>query len=170
MWASLFRRANLTLGNGHLNLDSRLDGDGSLLKIKEKKPHTNTTGYHKRYNLLHNISGAVEIDEALVNAHLKAVPGLATLTTGGLSGSDLQVLGGETNGSLNSQFVVLGTLDEIGAYYFFLISACYEYKYTPFSKFLTLRLVRVILMRWNACSSSNPAFLVGKDIVQLLSN
>jgi hypothetical protein len=47
----------------------------------------------------------------LVDAHLKGVPGLGTLTVGGFTGGDLQVLGGQTDGALDAELLVLGTVD-----------------------------------------------------------
>lgn len=58
----------------------------------------------------------MEVDEALVDAHLKGVPGLGTLTVGGFTGGDLQVLGGEADGSLDAEVLVLGTVDELLAH------------------------------------------------------
>lgn len=55
------------------------------------------------------------LDEALVDAHLKGVPGLGTLTTGGLAGGDLEGLGWETDGALDAEVLGLGTLNELGA-------------------------------------------------------
>lgn len=50
-----------------------------------------------------------------MDSHLKGVPGLGTLTTGGLAGGDLEVLGGEADGALNTEVLRLGTVDELGA-------------------------------------------------------
>lgn len=47
--------------------------------------------------------------------HLVHVPGLGTLTTRSLTGGDLEVLGGETDGALDAQLLGLGTLDELAA-------------------------------------------------------
>jgi hypothetical protein len=58
----------------------------------------------------------VEVDEALVDAHLEGVPGLGTLTARGLTGGDLQVLGGQTDGALDAELLVLGTVDELLAH------------------------------------------------------
>lgn len=55
------------------------------------------------------------LDETLVDAHLVAVPGLGTLTTGGLAGGDLEGLGGQTDGALDAQVLALGALDQLGA-------------------------------------------------------
>jgi len=57
----------------------------------------------------------VEIDHTLVDAHLEAIPGLGTFTARGLTGGDPQGLGGHPDGSLDLQFLVLGSLDEVGA-------------------------------------------------------
>jgi hypothetical protein len=48
-----------------------------------------------------------------VDAHLVGVPGLGTLTVRGLTGGDLKNLGGETDGALDTEFLVLGTVDEL---------------------------------------------------------
>lgn len=50
-----------------------------------------------------------------MDAHLKGVPGLGTLTTGGLAGGDLEGLGWETDGALDAEVLGLGTLNELGA-------------------------------------------------------
>jgi hypothetical protein len=82
-------------GNGDLNLNTSLDVDDDLLD---------------------NLGGGVEVDEALVDAHLKGVPGLGTLTVGGLTGGDLQDLGGQADGALDAELLVLGTVDELLAH------------------------------------------------------
>ena len=48
-----------------------------------------------------------------MDAHLEGVPGLRTLTVGGLTGGDLKDLGGETDGALDAELLVLGTVDEL---------------------------------------------------------
>ena len=57
----------------------------------------------------------MEIDDALVDAHLEAIPGLGTFTARSLPGGDSQSLGWHPDGSLNFEFLVLGSLDEVGA-------------------------------------------------------
>ena len=52
----------------------------------------------------------------LVDAHLIGVPGLGTLTARSLTGGDLQVLGGQTDGALDAELLVLGTVDELLAH------------------------------------------------------
>lgn len=53
------------------------------------------------------------LDETLVDAHLVGVPGLGTLTARGLTGGDLEVLGGETDGALDAEVLVLGAVEEL---------------------------------------------------------
>ena len=50
-----------------------------------------------------------------MDSHLKGVPGLGTLTARSLTGGDLQVLGGQADGALDTEILALGTLDELGA-------------------------------------------------------
>jgi hypothetical protein len=57
----------------------------------------------------------VEVDEALVNTELVGVPGLGTLTTRGLAGGDLEVLGGQADGALDGETLAAGTLNELSA-------------------------------------------------------
>jgi hypothetical protein len=51
-----------------------------------------------------------------VNAHLILVPGLGTLTVGGLTGRDVQGLGGKTDGALDLKGLGAGTLDQSSAH------------------------------------------------------
>lgn len=55
------------------------------------------------------------LDEALVNSHLKGIPSLGTLTTGSLSGGNLQGLGWETDWALDAEVLGLSAFDELGA-------------------------------------------------------
>ena len=57
----------------------------------------------------------MKIDDALVDTHLEAIPGLGTFTTRGLTGGDPQGLGGHPDGSLNFEVLILGSLDEVSA-------------------------------------------------------
>lgn len=66
-------------------------------------------------DLLDDLGGGSQVDEALVDAHLEAVPGLGTLTAGGLAGGDLEGLGGQADGALEAQVLALGALDDLGA-------------------------------------------------------
>lgn len=49
-----------------------------------------------------------------MDAHLVAVPGLGTLTARGLTGGDLQGLGGQADGTLDAQVLALGALEDLG--------------------------------------------------------
>ena len=53
------------------------------------------------------------LDQALVDPHLIRIPGLAALTTRGLAGCDLQVLGRQADGAFDTQVLGLGTLDQL---------------------------------------------------------
>ena len=57
----------------------------------------------------------MEIDETLVDAHLETIPGLGTVTARRLTGGDTENLGGETDGSLNLELLILGALDKVRA-------------------------------------------------------
>jgi hypothetical protein len=50
-----------------------------------------------------------------VDPHLVGIPSLGTLTVGGLSGGDLQGLGGEADGALDAEVLGLGALEELVA-------------------------------------------------------
>ena len=60
----------------------------------------------------YDLGRGVEVDEALVDAHLEAVVGVGTLTARGLAGHDLEVLGRDADRALNVELLVLGTGDE----------------------------------------------------------
>jgi len=68
-------------------------------------------------------AGGYVLDETLVDSHLEAVPGLGTLTTGGLAGGDLEDLGGEADGSLDAEVLVLGAVDQVRGDYASSVSA-----------------------------------------------
>lgn len=53
------------------------------------------------------------LDQSLVESHLEGIPGLGTLTTGGLAGGDLELLGWQTDGALDAEILALGALDEL---------------------------------------------------------
>lgn len=80
------------------HLHSGLDGDGR--------------------DLLDDLRGGVQVDDALVDAHLEAVPGLGTLTARGLAGGDAQHLGGQADGAghLALEALVLRTALQVGAH------------------------------------------------------
>jgi hypothetical protein len=71
------------------------------------------TGLDVDDDLLDNLGRGVQVDKALVDAHLICVPGLRTLTARSLTGGDLQVLGRKTDGALDAEFLVLSAVDEL---------------------------------------------------------
>ena len=88
-------RTDLSVGNGDLNLYSRFNGNGG--------------------DLLDDLRWRVKIDDTLMDAHLEAIPSLGTFTARSFTGGDPQGFGGHPDGSLNFEFLVLGSLDEVGA-------------------------------------------------------
>jgi hypothetical protein len=122
-------------GNSDLDLDTSLDVDD---------------------NLLDDLGGGVQVDEALVDAHLVGVPGLGTLTARGLTGGDLEVLGGKADGTLDAELLGFGTVDELLANLcdgsLMLVLPRRVKARSPgvniLSRDLTLRLVRVIRILW----------------------
>lgn len=48
-------------------------------------------------DLFDNLRWTVQVNETLVDPHLEAIPGLGTLTTGGLPGGDAKSLKGDDN-------------------------------------------------------------------------
>lgn len=62
----------LCICDGDFDLDTRLDADGG--------------------DLLDDLRRTVQINQTLVDPHLKAIPGLGSFTTGGFSGGDAQSL------------------------------------------------------------------------------
>ena len=57
----------------------------------------------------------MQIDDALVDAHLEAIPGLGSLSARSLPGGDAQGLGGHAHGTLGLEVLVLGALDQVVA-------------------------------------------------------
>lgn len=86
----------LGIGNGDLDLYTGLDVDGR--------------------DLLDDLGRRVQIDDALVDAHLEAIPGLRTLTARRLARGDAQHLVRHADRSLDAQLLLLGARDQIGAH------------------------------------------------------
>merc|ERR1719228_1174416 len=97
---------------------SRLYSKHLALGISDCHLHSHSRFDADRCNLLHDLGGAVQVDEALVDTHLEAIPGLRTFTTGGLTGGDAQNLGGHAHGSLDLQLFFAGTTDQISTHFF----------------------------------------------------
>jgi hypothetical protein len=81
------------LSNSNLDFYSGFNGDGS--------------------DLLDNLRGRVQIDQTLVDSHFETIKSFRTVTARRLTGGDTENLGGETNGTLNLELLILSTLDEI---------------------------------------------------------
>jgi hypothetical protein len=60
-----------------------------------------------------NLQRKNSLNETLVDAHLELVPGLGTLTVGGLTGGDLEGLGGKTDGTLDLEGLGASTVDQL---------------------------------------------------------
>lgn len=54
----------------------------------------------------------MEVDDALVDAHLEAVPGLGTLTAGGLAGGDAEDLGGHADRATDNNVLGAGGTEQ----------------------------------------------------------
>jgi len=83
---------SLISGDGDLNLNARLDLDGR--------------------NLTDNIGGGVEINQSLVNSELKTIKGVGSFSARRFSGGDAKDAGGEANGALHLQILLLRSLDQ----------------------------------------------------------
>jgi len=64
-------------------------------------------------DLLDDLSRGVKINQTLVDSHLESIPSLRSFTTRSLSGGDFESLGWETDGTLDTEILGLGTLDEL---------------------------------------------------------
>lgn len=92
---------------------------------------SNDNEQRQTHDLLDDLAGRVEVDEALVDLELVAIPGLGTLTarlrtrwltnesqrsktdTHSLTGGDLEDLGGKADGALDTELLVLGAVDQV---------------------------------------------------------
>lgn len=76
----------------------------------------NTRFNSKSSNGFNGFSGSNEVDDALVDAHFKAIPSFGTFTTRCFAGGNAQKLGGKTNGSLYGRdILVLSTSNKLRA-------------------------------------------------------
>merc|ERR1719162_845238 len=83
------------VGNGDLDLDAWLDGD--------------------RSDALHDVRGGVQVDEALVDAHLPAVERVRALPVGRLPHDEPQDLGRQAHGPGHVQLLLTGARDQVSA-------------------------------------------------------
>lgn len=51
-----------------------------------------------------------------MDGHLVRIPGLASVSVGGLAGGNAEVLGGHAHGALDLELLVLGPLDKVAAH------------------------------------------------------
>lgn len=72
-------------------------------------------------DLLDDSGRGLQVDDSLVDSHFVSIPGLRTFTIGGLSGGDLQDLGGHTDGTLLDQVVLDSVADDVSANVFQLL-------------------------------------------------
>ena len=63
----------------------------------------------------------MEVDDALVDAHLKLVPCVGTVTARRLTGGDPEDLGGEPDGALDLQLLGLGVTQKLCRNYVLLL-------------------------------------------------
>lgn len=92
------KNVDLSICDGDFNLDSRLNTDGG--------------------NLLNNLRRTVQINESLVDPHLKTIPSLRTFTTRSLSRSDSQSLGRHPHWSFHFEILFLCTSDQVSTHLF----------------------------------------------------
>merc|ERR1711872_563300 len=88
----------LRIGDSDFDFYAGFDGDGG--------------------DLLDDLRWRVEIDHALVDAHLEPVPSFGTFTAGRFTGGDAKSLGGNSHRTLDLELLVFGALDQIGAHLF----------------------------------------------------
>jgi hypothetical protein len=66
-------------------------------------------------NLLHHFGRRIQVNQSLVDPHLKHIPRLAALAAGCLAGRDFERLGRQADGALDAQVLGFGALEELGA-------------------------------------------------------
>jgi len=91
------RPLGLILRQGDLDVHPGLDGDGG--------------------DLLHDLRGGVQVDDALVDPHLEAIPGLGPLAVGGLAHGVPEHLGGQAHGAGHAQLLVHSAALQLGAHF-----------------------------------------------------
>ena len=85
---------NLNIGDGDLDLNTSLDVDLG--------------------DVLDDLLGGVQVDDALVDLHLVAVPGVETVTARGLTGGDAQGAGGQADGAADLDLLLVGAGHQVG--------------------------------------------------------
>jgi len=88
----------LSTVDGDIDFDARLDVDVD--------------------DLLEHLGRGVQVDQALVDAHLVEIPRLGTFTVGCLTGVVTEGLGRETDGALDAELLLLCAADQFLAHLF----------------------------------------------------
>jgi hypothetical protein len=92
-----FSKTSSSRRNGNLNLHPSLDIDDDLLD---------------------DLGRRVQINQPLVDPHLKHIPGLASLSAGRFACGDFEGLGRQAHRALDSEVLGFGTLEKLGAHLF----------------------------------------------------
>ena len=66
--------------------------------------------------MLNSLGSTVQVNDPLVDPHLVPVPRLGSLTTGSLTGGDLQNLSWHTDRTFHLQLRVTGSTDQVVTY------------------------------------------------------
>ena len=86
----------LVVGDDNLHIHTGIDGDVGQLS--------------------HHLGRRVEIQNALVDAHLEAIEGVGTLTAGGLADQKSELLGGHSDGAGNFKVLLKSLVLEFGTH------------------------------------------------------
>jgi hypothetical protein len=108
---TLSTEAALCEERGNTSYEAR----SSLLGIIQVDLNINVRLNRDRGDLLNHLGRRMQVNDALVHAHLEAVPGISTLTARRLANRHAESLGRHANRSLHLEILVLGTLDKVSA-------------------------------------------------------
>lgn len=101
--------------NGDLDLNTSLDVDDDLLDDLSGgvKAESSVSTHSSRLYYPSPKLGWYILNQTLVDAHLKGIPGLGTLTVRSLTGGDLENLGRKADGALDAEILGASALDEL---------------------------------------------------------
>ena len=97
----------IDLVHGDLNLDRRIDLDGSDALDDLNRAIDEQTQTHSLRD---------KINHTLVDSHLEVFPGVGTLSARGLTGGDTQDLGGHADGTRNLHLLAEGNALDLRAH------------------------------------------------------
>ena len=100
----LFCRKNVSLWVKH------------LLRLEEEHLNGDIRLNRDRGDLLDDLRRRVQVDDALVDAHLVAVPGVGTVTARRLAHGQAEALGRHANRTLDLELLVASRLDQVSAH------------------------------------------------------